>query len=43
MKVKQKRGKHIAYVAVAHKMARIIWAMQTKGQSYNMNYSLAAK
>ena len=36
MKIKQNRGKHIAYVAVAHKMARIIWAMQTKGQSYNM-------
>jgi len=43
MKIKKNRGKHIAYVAVAHKMARIIWAMQSKGQSYNMNYSLAAK
>lgn len=43
MRIKQKRGKHIAYVAVAHKMARIIWAMQTKNQSYNPNYSLTVK
>ncbi len=27
MKIKQKRGKNIAYVAVAHKMTRIIWAI----------------
>ena len=40
MKIKDKRGKHIAYVAVAHKMARIIWAMQTKNQSYNPNFAL---
>jgi transposase len=43
MKIKQKRGKQIAYVAVAHKMARIIWAMQTKNQSYNPDYSLTIK
>jgi transposase len=42
-KIKQKRGKHIAYVAVAHKMARIIWAMQSKDQSYNRNHLLASK
>jgi len=43
MKIKEKRGKHIAYVAVAHKMARIIWAMQTKNQPYNPDHLLTIK
>ena len=42
-KIKQNRGKHIAYVAVAHKMARIIWAMQTKNQAYNPEHILTVK
>ena len=43
MKIKQKRGKQIAYVAVAHKMARIIWTMQAKNQAYNPDYTLTIK
>ncbi len=42
-KIKHNRGKHIAYVAVAHKMARIIWAMQTKGVAYNPDHLLTVK
>ncbi len=43
MKIKEKRGKHKAYVAVAHKMSRIIWAMLTKDQAYNPDYILTRK
>ena len=43
MKIKDKRGKHKAYVAVAHKMSRIIWAMLTKNQAYNPDYILTKK
>lgn len=43
MKIKEKRGKHKAYVAVAHKMSRIIWAMLTKDQAYNPDYILTKK
>lgn len=42
-KIKQNRGKHIAYVAVAHKMARIIWALLTKNMAYNQNHLLSIK
>ena len=43
MKIKERRGKHKAYVAVAHKMSRIIWAMLTKDQAYNPDYILTKK
>ena len=43
MRVKESRGKHKAYVAVAHKMSRIIWAMLTKNQAYNPEYILTKK
>jgi len=43
MKIKEKRGKHKAYVAVAHKMSRIIWAILTKDQAYNPDYILTKK
>jgi len=43
MKIKEKRGKHKAYVAVAHKMSRIIWAILTKNQAYNPGYILTKK
>jgi len=43
MKIKGKRGNHKAYVAVAHKMSRIIWAMLTKNESYNPNHVLTKK
>ena len=43
MKIKEKRGKQKAYVAVAHKMSRIIWAMLTKDQAYNPDYILTKK
>ena len=39
-RIDQRRGKHVAIVAVAHKMARIIWALLTKIQSYNPNHVL---
>ena len=39
-RIDQRRGKHVAIVAVAHKMARIIWALLTKSQSYNPNHVL---
>lgn len=43
MKIKEKRGKHKAYVAVAHKLSRIVWAMLTKDQAYNADYLLTKK
>jgi len=43
LKIKERRGKHKAYVAVAHKMTRIIWAMLTENQAYNPNYILTKK
>ena len=43
MKIKEKRDPHKAYVAVAHKMSRIIWAMLTKDQAYNPDYILTRK
>jgi len=43
LKIKEKRGKHKAYVAVAHKMSRIIWAMLTKDKAYNPDYILTKK
>ena len=43
MKIKEKRGAHKAYVAVAHKMSRIIWAMLSKDQAYNPDYILTRK
>ena len=43
VKINRKRGKHKAYVAVAHKMSRIIWAMLTKDQAYNPDYILTKK
>jgi transposase len=43
IKIKEKRGKHKAYVAVAHKMSRIIWAMLTKNEAYNPDYILTRK
>lgn len=42
-RVSEKRGKQIAAVAVAHKMARIIWAVLTKNQPYNPNHVLTMK
>ncbi|GGG03637.1 IS110 family transposase [Marinicella pacifica] len=41
--VEQRRGKHKAVVATAHKMARIIWAVLNKGQAYNPEYTLTQK
>jgi hypothetical protein len=43
MKIKEKRGKHKAYVAVAHKMSRIIWAMLTTNTAYNPDFVLTRK
>jgi transposase len=42
-RVCEKRGKHIATVAVAHKMARIVWAVLTKNKAYNPNHVLTIK
>jgi len=42
-KIKEKRGKRKAYVAVAHKMARIIWAMLTTNSAYNPDFILTKK
>ncbi len=41
--VEDRRGKHKAVVATAHKMARIIWAVLAKNQSYNAEYVLNQK
>ena len=43
MKIKEKRGNHKAYVAVAHKMSRIIWVILSKDQAYNPNHILSVK
>lgn len=41
--VEQRRGKHKAVVATAHKMARIIWAVLAKDQPYNPEYTMTKK
>lgn len=43
MKIKERRGNHKTYVAVAHKMSRINWAILTKNQAYNPDYILTKK
>ena len=42
-RVADRRGKHIACVAVAHKLARIIWAMLSKDEAYQPNKALMAR
>lgn len=42
-RIEQRRGTNVATVAVAHKVARIIWAVLTKNQSYNPNHILTQK
>jgi len=41
--VEQRRGKHKAVVATAHKMARTIWALLAKDQPYNPEYTMTKK
>lgn len=41
--VENRRGKHKAVVATAHKMARIIWAVLAKNQPYDPEYVLTKK
>jgi transposase len=43
IKIKERRGINIASVAVAHKIARIIWVVLTKNQNYNPNHILTQK
>ena len=42
-KIKERRGKHKAYVAVANKMSRIVWAMLTTNTAYNPDFILTRK
>jgi transposase len=42
-RIEKRRGKNIAIVAVAHKMARIMWVILSKNQSYNPNHILSIK
>jgi Transposase and inactivated derivatives len=42
-RIEKRRGKNIAIVAVAHKMARIMWVILSKNQSYNPNHVLTIK
>ena len=42
-KVVKRRGKNIATVAVAHKLARIIWAMLSTDKPYNPEHALAQR
>ncbi len=42
-RIEKRRGKHIATVAVAHKMARIMWAILSKNQPYNPNHALTKR
>ncbi len=42
-RIAKRRGKHIACVAVAHKMARIIWAMLSRGESYRPDAALSCR
>ena len=41
--VENRRGKHKAVVATAHKMARIIWAVLVKNQPYNPEHVMSKK
>ena len=41
--ISDRRGKHKAVVAVAHKIARIIWAVLTSNKPYNREYLLTIK
>ena len=41
--IEQRRGKHKAVVATAHKMARIIWAVMVKDQPYHPEHTLTQK
>lgn len=41
--VEQRRGRHKAIVATAHKMARIIWAVMNRNQPYNPEHILTIK
>ena len=34
--IKERRGVHKASVALAHKLARIIWAVLTKGEEFKV-------
>jgi len=42
-KVCERRGRHKAAVAVAHKMSRIIWAVLVKNRPYNPEHALTVR
>jgi transposase len=43
IRIKERRGKNIAAVAVAHKLVRIIWSMLVNDRAYNPNFALTRK
>lgn len=43
LRIEQRRGKHKAVVATAHKIARIVWAVMVKEQPYSPEYTLTQK